>query len=152
MKRPGSKKHSTKKTLGLVLVVGILAASTYAFTAGNSVPANNAGDGAAPVSGFVVTNLDYNEDGDADPSTIETVDFALDKDADRVQVQLNDGLDANTTGPTTWFDCATNSAVDVLDPLTNAVLGTGWQCDVEGYDAKAVSNFRVVAYEDNNAP
>lgn len=143
MKGPGRKNHGTKKVLGLVMVVGIITAGTYAFTASNSVQANNAGDGAQPVSGYTVSNLDYNETvaPDTNPATIETVDFRLNGPADRVKVQLS------TTAPKdSWYACT----VDALDLLV-AAPSTAWTCNVSGYLATDVTNFRVLAYEDENS-
>lgn len=144
MKRPGRKQHGTKKVLGLVMVVGIIAAGTYAFTAGNTVPDSNAGDGSAPagVTGYVVSSLDYNENA-TNPDQIDSVDFELDGDADRVRVQLVAG------GP--WYDCALpTGGGTILDPITSEILGTQWECPTSGATAASVDQFRVLAYEDNN--
>lgn len=139
MKRPGSRKHGTKKVLGLVMVVGVIAAGTYAFTNSNTVEASNAGNGASAVSGYTVTNIDYNElvGLDTDPTTIETVDFRLDGPADRVSIKL-DPADS-------WTSCT----VDATDLLAIAPV-TAWTCDVGGYSATDVTEFRVLAYDDQN--
>ena len=140
--RPG-RKHRTSKTLGIVLVVGVIAAGTYAFTAGNTVPASRAGDGTGLVSGYTVGSLDYNETSatDTDPSTIESVDFTLTGDADRVKAQLVAGG--------TWYACTKNALGTVLD-ASLAVISTSWECNTPGATATAVNQFRVLAYEDNN--
>ena len=145
MKRPGSKKHGTKKFLGVIMAVGVIAAGTYAFTAGNTVPASNAGDGesAGGVTGYAVSSLDYNENA-TNPDLIDSVDFILDKPADRVRVQLVD------TGA--WYNC---TSLAVLDATTGALLSgilNGWECDTSAPQATAaaVDQFRVLAYEDNN--
>lgn len=144
MKRPGSKKRGTKKALGLVMAVGLLAAATYAFTNSNTVPASNAGDGESVggVTGYTVSDLDYNENA-TNPDQIDSVDFQLDGDADRVRVQLVDGG--------TWYDCALPlGGGTILDGVTGALLGTEWKCNTPGATAVSVDQFRVLAYEDNN--
>lgn len=146
MKRPGGRKHGTKKMLGLVMVVGMIAAATYAFTASNTVPTSHAGDGASAVSGYTVANVDYNElEGtDTDPSTIESVSFTLSSAADRVKLQLS-----QTTGKDTWFTCTADSTLNTIDSVTLAITGYGYKCSTSGYAAVDVTNFRVVSYEDS---
>ena len=144
MKRPGSKKHGTKKFLGVIMAVGIIAAGTYAFTAGNTVPASNAGDGESVggVTGYTVSNLDYNENL-TNPDLIDSVDFMLSGSADRVRVQLEDAG--------SWYSCVPDFTLDATGALLTGVLNS-WECatTTPQATAAAVDQFRVLAYEDNN--
>ncbi len=58
------------KVLSIVAVVIILAISTYAFAAANTVPATKAGDGSGVISGYTVSNVAYNLNA-ADPSSLQ---------------------------------------------------------------------------------
>jgi hypothetical protein len=114
------------KVLSIVAVVIILAISTYAFAAANTVPATKAGDGLGVVSGYTVTNVVYTLNG-SDPSTLDSVSFDLGAAAaaGKVKAQL-----VATTG--TWYAC------------TNTT-GTVWSCDTTGLTASSIDQLRVIA-------
>ncbi len=59
--------------LALVLV---LAGTTYAFAAGNTVPASKAGDGSGGISGYTVSTIHYTLNS-SNPSTIDSVTLTL---------------------------------------------------------------------------
>ncbi len=50
--------------------------AAYAFTAANIVPASKAGDGAGAISGYTVSNVNYNLNG-TNPQNIDSVTFDL---------------------------------------------------------------------------
>src|SRR5512133_3557038 len=86
------------KVLFIALVVIVIAGSAYAFAAANTVPANNVGSGASTVSGYVISNIEYNFAA-SDPTQVATIEFDLDKPASTVKIQL----DATAiTGDTDW--------------------------------------------------
>jgi hypothetical protein len=86
------------KVLLIALVVIVIAGSAYAFAAANTVPANNVGSGASTVSGYVISNIEYNF-ATGDPTQVATIEFDLDKPAGTVKIQL----DATAvTGDTDW--------------------------------------------------
>ena len=86
------------KVLFIALVVIVIAGSAYAFAAANTVPANNVGSGASTVSGYVISNIEYNF-ATGDPTQVATIEFDLDKPAGTVKIQL----DATAvTGDTDW--------------------------------------------------
>ena len=101
--------------IGAVLAVGF---SAYAFTASNTVPGSQAGDGTATVSGYTVTNIAYNLNSTT-PTDIDSVDFTI---APAAAGTVKAKLDGN------WYDC-TNAAGSVscdttspqltVSPLTN---------------------------------
>jgi hypothetical protein len=92
------------KVLLLALVVIVIAGSAYAFAAANTIPANNVGSGASTVSGYVISNIEYNFAA-GDPTQIATIEFDLDKPAGTVKIQL----DATAVSGDTdwdWTTCA----------------------------------------------
>jgi len=48
------------KVLLFVLAVIVIAGSAYAFAAANTIPDNNVGSGVSTVSGYVISNIEYN--------------------------------------------------------------------------------------------
>ncbi len=54
----------------------VVAASASAFTASNTVPVSNAGDGSATISGFAVTNVKYALNA-TNPAMADSVQFDL---------------------------------------------------------------------------
>src|SRR5512132_882768 len=73
------------KVLLLALVVIVIAASAYAFAAANTVPASNVGSGASTVSGYVISNIEYNFVS-GNPNEIATIEFDLDQAANTVKI------------------------------------------------------------------
>jgi hypothetical protein len=70
------KRTITPKRLVLLGVFGLLAVATYGFAAANTVPASNAGDGQAAISGFTVSNVHYTLDT-VNPQNVSEVSFTL---------------------------------------------------------------------------
>lgn len=110
------------KVLLIAIVVFTISTVAYAFAAANTVPDTYAGDGSGAISGYTVSNIQYNLVV-ADPSTIDSVDFDLDAAAGQASVSFDNGL--------TWTAC-TNPG------------GMSWNCDVNVTVLPAAS-LRVVA-------
>lgn len=110
-----------RRTLGLGLAATVLAAGAYAYTAANTVEASYAGDGAATISGYDVTGVQYTLDT-ADPSKIASVSFATNADATTVKAKVSAAATAYadcTSGDSRNWTCAfTNQAVADADELT----------------------------------
>lgn len=149
MKRPGSRKHGTKKVLGLVMVVGIIAAGTYAFTAANTVPATKAGDGVGAISGYTVSSVEYTTDA-ADPSLIDAVRFVLDTAAETVKAQINADSTVTGSADSAWSTC-TNIGGSLLD-LGDLLPDLTWECTFADYPAEHAGELQVVAYSTTVAP
>jgi hypothetical protein len=66
---------------------GCALALHVAFTAANVVPGTKAGDGAGAITGYTVTNVQYQLDA-ADASLIESVSFTLDAAATSVRAKV----------------------------------------------------------------
>ena len=96
------KRKSPKRRLALVALLAlIVAASAYAFTASNTVPASAAGDGSGVISGYTVTAVAYVLA--TDPSNIDKVTFTIaPATASQVKAKV-------VSGSTTYTNC-TNTA------------------------------------------
>ena len=130
--RPG-RKHGTKKFLGVIMAVGVMAASTYAFTATNTVGASKAGDGANAISGYTVSAVTYTQNA-VDPTLLDNVKFTLSSSAKTVKAQLS-----TTTLKDTWYTCTDDDLA--VGPLNN------WTCATPSYAVADATNLRVVATE-----
>jgi hypothetical protein len=84
------------------MIAATILAGSYAFTAANTVPASNAGDGSGAVSGYTVTNVHYTLD--TDPSKIAAVSFTL-----NTAVPTGGTLKITLDGGTNWFSCTVNT-------------------------------------------
>jgi hypothetical protein len=110
------------KVIVFVIISLAFASTAYAFAAANTVPSSYAGEGAGAVSGYTVSNLQYNLNPGT-PSNIDSVQFTLNAAATSVQVRLV------TTG--SYFAC------------TN--VGLNWTCLTPGVTVSASDEVRVVA-------
>ena len=70
-----------------ILLLVIVIYSTYAFASANTNKVMVAGEGAGAISGWVVSNIRYQQA--ADPSFLAAVEFDLDKPAGNVRVSLD---------------------------------------------------------------
>ena len=93
--------------IAAVIAAVCLAAGTYAFTAGNTVPGTSAGSGSAAITGYVVSNVAYTLN--SDPTKIDAVTLTLDKAASTVKIQVD-------TVAGNWYACTHLS-------------GFNWSCD-----------------------
>ncbi len=121
------------KVLLLVLIVLVIAGSAYAFAAANTIPDNNVGSGVSTVSGYVISNIEYNFAA-GDPTEVATIEFDLDKPAGTVKIQL----DATAvTGDTDW-DWAT-CAISTLH-VTCTPAATLLTVDIKDLNVAASTN------------
>ena len=99
------KRHGKARFLGVALIVGVLAAGTYAFTNTNTVPGSRAGQGIGAITGFTITNVAYNESL-TNPHKLASVEFDLDTAADVVKISVENAADG-ALGETSqeWYDC-----------------------------------------------
>lgn len=91
------------RTIGVMVLLFILTTAMYAFTAQNTFSgesAGNAGIGDGEVGGYEVSDVSYTFAEDA--STIASVEFNLDAEANSVQAR------ANAEGD--WVVCATTQS------------------------------------------
>lgn len=112
------------KVLSIVAVVIVLAVSSYAFAAANTVPDTQAGAGSGDISGYTVSAVVYNLNATT-PTTLDSVDFTLSAAATQVQIKL-------VAAGSTWYDCA-------------VVTGNDWTCDTTGAAVSTMDELNVVA-------
>jgi len=122
--------NRSRRRRRLVLVIAAAAAlafAAYAFTASNTVPATQAGDGSGPITGYTVSNIAYQLEA-ANPANIDSVTFDLSAGAGTVKVKV-------VNASATYADC-TNSA------------GNSWSCNFAANPTVlSADEFRVIAVQ-----
>lgn len=94
-------RHASRRKLVLAALLAlIVSVSAYAFTAANTVPVSNAGDGTGTISGYTVSAVAYVLAADA--ANIDKVTFTLSAPATQVKAKV-------LASSTTYTDC-TNTA------------------------------------------
>ena len=117
---------SLVKLFAFALFLGIVVFTMSAFASSNSGP-NLAGEAAMPISGWVISNLDYQYSDN--PSIINSVTFDLDAPAEQVAAKL--------VSSSTEFAACTN------------VGGYHWQCNFHaGVEISSMDEIRVIAVGD----
>ena len=108
-----SRPRAVRLVAAMVFAL-LLAATTYALAASNTVPNGKAGAGAGQISGYNVSGVHYALNA-TDPNAIDSVAFTLDTPANgaTVQVQLQSASGA-------WFACTTTDTA-VTCPVNGAV-------------------------------
>lgn len=127
------RKLLQPKILAVALILLSLSVIAYGYAAANVVPESGAGDGSGTVSGYTISNIDYNLLA-SDPTKIEslTMDVAATSGAnapDDVRITVDSG--------TTWITCT--------GPVTNT-----WTCTFtvsSEPSVSAISTLQVVAVE-----
>ncbi len=139
--RPG-RKHGTTKFLGVIMVVGLISAGTYAFTNANTVPTSYAGQGKGNITGYVASAIEYTASS-TNPHKMSSVKFTLDQAAKTVKVSVVDAADNATTGATgqTWYSCTETAAASKI-----------WSCatgatDLLAPEMSATNELDVVAHQ-----
>lgn len=120
------KKSS--RVLLVTLLLFVLAGSTYAFAATNTVLETFAGDGEGQISGYTVSAVTYTTTG----SYITGVSFSLDGTAKTVQAAIG-----------TTFDPVDN------DLVSCSLSGSTWSCTFPGdyVTIEEAEGLRVVAFQ-----
>ncbi len=116
-----------KSLIGMVAAVAVVAGGSYAFTASNTVPATQAGQGTGTVSGFAITSVAYTLNA-ATPTNIDAVTFTISpSSATTVKAQLvAAGTWYSCTNTTGSVSCATTSPqMTVATAATLNVVATG---------------------------
>lgn len=120
---PPSRKRRGR-LLATLVVAGVLATATYAFTASNTVPASKAGDGSGTISGYTVSNVAYTLNA-TNPSNLDSVGFTLDSAASVAKIKL-------VSSGSTWYSCTNPS-------------GNDWTCATTGAAVAPANQLQVVA-------
>ena len=106
----------------LFVVVATAALAATAFTATNSVPTSNAGDGSAAISGYTITGVNYTLNATS-PQDLDAVAFTIAPvSASTVRVQVENGGSwypcTNTAGAVSCATTAPQATVLAADQLT----------------------------------
>lgn len=100
----------TRRKVALAACVGVIALTTYAFAASNTVPASTVGSGAGAISGYAVSSVAYGLNATT-PTNVDTVTFTIaPTSASTVKAQLVSGG--------SWYAC-TNTAGSVSCATTS---------------------------------
>ncbi|MEO8541879.1 MAG: hypothetical protein ABI577_19220 [bacterium] len=122
----------TPRRIILVAFLALVAVATYGFAAANTVPASNAGSGAAGISGYAVTNIHYTLNG-TNPTNIDSLSFTLTPGlatGGATRISLNGG------GIWLAAGSCTSSGPGATSTIT---------CNAVGTAVTALSNLNVVA-------
>ena len=99
-----------KGLIGTIGAVAAVAGGSYAFTASNTVPSTQAGQGTGTVSGYTVSSVAYTLNA-SNPANIDAVTFTISPStATTVKAQL--------VSAGTWYSC-TNTAGSVSCATTS---------------------------------
>ena len=102
-----------KGLIGTLAAVAVVAGGSYAFTASNTVPTTQAGQGTGTVSGYTVSAVGYTLNAST-PTNIDAVTFTISPaTATTVKAQL--------VAAGTWYSC-TNTAGAVSCATTSPQL------------------------------
>jgi len=122
-----TRSRRRRRTAVIIAAAAALAFAAYAFTAANTVPPSQAGDGNGAISGYIVSNIAYQLDG-TNAANIESVSFDLNGVAGTVRAKV-------VAASGTYTNC-TNTA------------GNSWSCNIEP-DPTVLSadDLRVIAVQ-----
>ncbi len=87
-----------------VLVILVLAASTYAFAAANTIEASAVGYAASVVGGYTVSNVVYDLQ-DTDPTIVDAIQFDINPTSGLAALEARVVM-IQTAGGGTWLTCA----------------------------------------------
>lgn len=106
-----------------MILAGVLASGTYAFTASNTVPGSQAGDGSNAISGYTATNVQYGINA-TNPQNLDSLQFTISPTTtSTVKIRLAGGgawyACTNTAGT---IDCATTSPQATVAAASNLTV------------------------------
>lgn len=109
----GIRRRGGRTLLGSFVIAGVVAAGSYAFTASNTVPTTNAGQGTGSISGYTASTVAFNLNA-SNPANVDSVTFTITPTtATMVKAQFASGG--------TWYVC-TNTAGSVSCATTSPQL------------------------------
>ena len=113
------------RLLCLLAVPALVAVSTYAFAASNTVPTSAAGEGASSISGYTISNIDYTLNS-SNPANIDQVEFDLNT-APPATADVKAKLVASST---TWYGCTISSGTHATCLTSGASVSAADQLSV----------------------
>ncbi|MGB8213416.1 MAG: hypothetical protein WCE68_07635 [Anaerolineales bacterium] len=112
------------KVLLVFVAILALAGAAYGFAAANTVPTTAAGYTAKVVSGYTVSNIQYNLTS-GDPTTVDTITFGIAPTTDGDPAPVTVYLQTALSGP--WTTCVvtttTSSTVVCTPTISPTVAG-----------------------------
>ena len=97
--------HGRTRVVGAVIVAAVLGLGAYAFTATNTVPATSAGSGSGTISGYTISNVQYQLNSGT-PTNIDSLTFTLSANATTAKAKV-------VSGSATYTDCSIAGGVNV---------------------------------------
>ena len=97
--------HGRTRVVGAVVIAAVLAVGAYAFTATNTVPGTSAGAGSGTISGYTVSNVQY-QLNNTTPTNIDSMTFTLSASAATAKAKV-------VSGSSTYTDCSIAGGVNV---------------------------------------
>jgi len=129
----------------LITALAIFAVGGAAFTAVNTVPATSAGEGAAAISGFAVTNIAYVLDPTNPPNVTSVTFTATANNGDAVNTGLQTFVEfVNASGD--WYACTRLGGVAPAHNLSCDTTPANANTNVQ-LTAVAADNFTAVIAE-----
>ena len=120
-------KRNRKRYALAALLAFVVATSSFAFAASNTVGTSQAGIGSGTVSGYTVSNISWNLN-DANPANVDSVSFSLSGAANEVRARAT-GTGGAAVG--SWASCT--------------AAGTTYTCTLSGVTTSAVLGLDVAA-------
>ena len=105
------------------LIFAAISTMTYAFASSNTGNSELAGHGAESISGYVVSNVSYEQGKDL--SKIASVSLSLNAPAVKVQIKLS-------TDQANWYNCIN-------------VSGNNWNCNANNSSIRSANELQVIA-------
>jgi hypothetical protein len=113
--------------LSMAILVAIMAAGAYAFTATNTVPGTTAGSGSGTVSGYTASSVNYVLN--TDPTKVDTITFT-------VAPITTTTVKVKYTNAGTWTTCSNNGSGSITCDYSASPITLG-----------AIDNLTVVAVQ-----
>jgi hypothetical protein len=123
------KEEKEKRMRNILIILGLIliAVLVYALAAANTVPDTSAGAGEGDISGYDITNVEYNLTL-ANPSLVASVEFDVSPSAAFVSASLDDGITPNfgtcTEGASNHWTCTFTTSPQVEDVVNLQVVAT----------------------------
>ena len=123
-----NKLMAGRKFVPTLMLAGLLATGSYAFTASNTVPAANVGQGTETISGYTASSVQYTLDTSSGTANVSGVSFVLTPDA-------------SGSAPTTVKARLTSTGT-----YQTCTLATGrWSCPFTGLTALSAASLDIAA-------
>jgi hypothetical protein len=128
MRKSRPRRH---RLVPALILAALLATASYAFTATNTVPGTNAGQGAQTISGYTASNVTYDLDTSSGTAMVTGATFDLTPDSSG---NAPTDVEARLTSTGTYVNCSNSS-------------GTTWTCAFSGVTALSTASLDIAAVQ-----